>query len=615
VEEKIKTVKNKFGFTNLSNITFTEQEMLVLSKGQNFSNTNYIIFSKRVREKKKAVYQALQGNQFSKILIPSLRKLINKEIVDLERILQMRKITAPSFPFKLSEVEAKYNIKLIIADKGLGVVAISKGVYLELYEKMLSQQQYIQSTDMAWQGKMKGAIRKLETEARSSNLFANFPSLALELSKLNRNTCSIAKPIIKLHKNPKVFRPIISSFKTGKRIFAQIVAVYMGDILQYCLRLSDNSIINNVTNVINILNNIIFSDLQSKVYIFTADIKDYYNALHYDSILEAIKGCFKWLPNNIQFQYRVKFQFCIKYYENFALLSPMKALNRIFLTRQGLCMGDADAPATAQLVRFYYERKAKLARWYPKSNLSIFGYLDDLLIIVKENDILTTPSFIQSYLNKIYPDYLKFEISFRSSFKYLDLRIECLNNSSLIKQWNTNGISNVSNPKYNWLIEDNKCMYSRCGRIVFYPEMKPEVRQRYINPLSNGSIHWYLNTIKMMSDRASGYSSHEAAFLDTWKIYMDEFLLCGYPKWSIPVFQEYWYLKQMLQLREKQKKPKINFSEFISVKMKWNNINSINTVKKCFERINKMLPVKLIPSFQANRSLYQEIRSSQDPKE
>ncbi|ETO07091.1 hypothetical protein RFI_30302 [Reticulomyxa filosa] len=236
--------------------------------------------------------------------------------------------------------------------------------------------------------------------------------------------------------------------------------------------------------------------LENKKYtMIGADIKNFFliikiqeleNALswHIDEIIKKQKH-----NKNI---WQKRKEYMINYYKD-EELRLFSCDNRIYRTDRGVGMGDYDAPIAAQLVRAYKEMI-----WLKKKNMTvknelikIFGYMDDILIIIDEEKY-GIEKFIKEDLEEIYNPW-ELEMTAGSVQKYLDLTIETDNNE---KYGNDREIQ-INNGKL--VIKNYKRKYNKEISNLELEENKIENRIQEIKTTiqnKTGQLTWLTRSIR-----------------------------------------------------------------------------------------------------------------------
>ncbi|ETN97693.1 hypothetical protein RFI_39833, partial [Reticulomyxa filosa] len=96
----------------------------------------------------------------------------------------------------------------------------------------------------------------------------------------------------------------------------------------------------------------------------------------------------------------------------------------IYTQQKGICQGDSDSPIIAQLVRLYYEVEFFQKNGITNKNgfLQIYGYLDDVIYIIKK-DQMNPINFCTFYLKEMYDPAWQLKVKIANATKYLDIEL------------------------------------------------------------------------------------------------------------------------------------------------------------------------------------------------
>ncbi|ETO00961.1 Bifunctional endo-1,4-beta-xylanase xylA precursor, partial [Reticulomyxa filosa] len=420
---------------------------------------------------------------------------------------------------KLMQIEKEMQVKFVIADHNEGIVIIDDKQHNELMAKLKHMPQHEATSDL-------DSI--LNKQKNIFNMFKNkHQSITHNTHAPEKPTISKCSPIIKLHKKPHVYRPIISSFHTYKRDLSkkaqQIAQMYLDNIASrtnWCIK-----------NSYDVAESIRKLQGKNRNYIMIGiDIKDFYNQIEYQTIIDAYTHYHTQMSINFQNENQTKFEYILDYYRNLADMSAFEIEGTYYKTIKGLAQGDSDAPPTAQIVRNYCEEKF-LTHKHIDTNSQIFkvyGYMDDVLFIVDMNQI-NVYDVITQWIPYMYKKEWPIIGECSNTQKFLDLIIKTSNsipNTDNTTLQNENTQITIKN-------NDNTQIHTLQNKFTFEPHIKHVTKQPYINPTSHGQKEWYLQTIRSINQRIARLSATPEIYHNAQQQIQIQLWQCGYHRMDI----------------------------------------------------------------------------------
>lgn len=433
---KLNKVQNAYKFVTVwGNIELTRKEKSVLNKGLKFINQTKDIpiqsifdgfnaFARRMRLKWLFSNRPIttvhttkfrnKSNFLPPKSNPSLEHYLEKTKMHLIKEIKKIKGTPPTirrnnvaFERVLNELAKNKEIIIKKQDKGSGIVAIERKLYIEKGLEFLENADYfeeIQNDDSI------NAARKISQFLSTTKEIK--PDIKKYLDPIENDQTRLADLYFlpKMHKNPPKLRPICSANGTPTERIGQFLDFFLQPIVE-----RQTTYLKDTTAVINKLENQKFPE---EARIITLDVTSLYTNISHEAAIKQVREA---LFKNPQISYALNkpsIEVLTKITELIVDNNMFSFDKKIYKQKIGLAMGNVAAPAISDIV--LHEIEKLIIAQIGEKCLFYGRYRDDILCIstVSNKDF----EEILDYANNI-SERIKFEGKIDESADFLDLII------------------------------------------------------------------------------------------------------------------------------------------------------------------------------------------------
>ena len=369
----------------------------------------------------RANYKYWKNNKYSHILITKIHKC-SKFLLDNKLIV-------------------------VVADKGFGLTVVTKDWFTEQLTKHLSSENYVPCIDSLNQEQIRRDLLTIIAKFGNKQLERNLTNLVGNLDAVLPEMYVIPK----LHKIPVSSRPITPSHKWLTYKAAKWLAKQWQ---KYADRIPSI-----LPNSLTLINKFSIKFIPESYELIALDIDNFYpsiNALHAGKTIADFLIEMEFIPPSKIDELRLEYQIYLWICNN----SYVSALDKVYKQVSGLPMGSPVAPVVANLYLAALEYKVTKSF----SGMSIFRYLDDVLLLVNT-------SILKTYELNFLPKALFNEINLHAKPSKFEITITEIG-------WPINFLDLVIDRKFEEVRADGLKYY----QITFNSFDKPGNLHLYTNP-------------------------------------------------------------------------------------------------------------------------------------
>ena len=386
---------------NMTNISFTNQQLNVLNKGLKFKIPPKKVPIDDIVVNIESKLNCMDLNQHEKAVIRQ------DCLISIRDNMKSRKNPSSNELKTIKELKDK-NVYYVNFDKGEGVVILNKDDY---DQKMLQSINEGPFKEMKIDGRWKNnsPLNKMTTDVKNvlNDLCKNF-----DLSEYQKRSLTISNPkipivygSIKVHKPDKKMRLIVRYTNSPTEKISKWVVKEFNK-----LNYPKGNFIKNSIEFVKKMENI---EINEDEIMVKFDVKSMFPSIPLDIALTQVKQFLdtrnitdqkkKILFNLLSLCMKQRtFQFRDKFYEQ----------------TSGATIGNAASPLVADFTMDYFEKKIKFKRWCPRI---FFRYVDDYFTIIKKCQVNEILQLMNNQINSIE---FTMETEEDNKISYLDLLLE-----------------------------------------------------------------------------------------------------------------------------------------------------------------------------------------------